>query len=100
MVQFTRYIIALSIPAFSHGCAVHGSPPCNDYLSSVAIFEVTVDDVPGSLHTITGVIASHRGNVITVAPPPLSGVTGRKDEDCVYGRDAHQGIPGRDAGGH
>ena len=35
MVQFTRYIIALSIPAFSHGCAVHGSPPCNDYLSSV-----------------------------------------------------------------
>ena len=33
----------------------------------LAIFEVTVDDVPGSLHTITGVIAGHRGNVITVA---------------------------------
>jgi threonine dehydratase len=33
----------------------------------LAIFEVTVDDVPGGLHTITGVIASHRGNVITVA---------------------------------
>jgi threonine dehydratase len=28
---------------------------------------VTVDDVPGSLHTITGVIASQRGNIITVA---------------------------------
>ena len=33
----------------------------------LAIFEVTVDDVPGSLHTLTGVVASHRGNIITVA---------------------------------
>ena len=32
----------------------------------LAIFEVTVDDIPGSLYTITGVIASHRGNIITV----------------------------------
>lgn len=33
----------------------------------LAIFEVTVDDVPGSLYTITGIIASRRGNIITVA---------------------------------
>jgi threonine dehydratase len=33
----------------------------------LAIFEVTVDDVPGSLHAIAGVIAGHRGNIITVA---------------------------------
>jgi len=32
----------------------------------LAIFEVTVDDIPGSLYTITRVIASHRGNIITV----------------------------------
>ena len=31
-VHLTRSIIALFIPAFSPGCAVHGSPPCNDYL--------------------------------------------------------------------
>jgi threonine dehydratase len=32
----------------------------------LAIFEVRVDDIPGSLHTITGVISSHRGNILTV----------------------------------
>ncbi len=32
----------------------------------LAIFEVTVDDVPGSLHAITEVIAGHHGNIITV----------------------------------
>ena len=33
----------------------------------LAIFGVTVDDVPGSLHAIAGIIAGHRGNIITVA---------------------------------
>jgi threonine dehydratase len=32
----------------------------------VGVFEVTVDDVPGSLHSLTGVIASHRANVLDV----------------------------------
>ena len=40
----------------------------------LAIFEVTVDDVPGSLHAITEVIASHRGNIITVTHHRLNQV--------------------------
>jgi threonine dehydratase len=32
----------------------------------VGVFEVTVDDVPGSLHSLTGVIASHRANILDV----------------------------------
>ncbi len=32
----------------------------------LAILEVTADDVPGSLHIVTGIIAEHRGNIITV----------------------------------
>ncbi len=32
----------------------------------IAVFEVTVDDIPGSLHSVTGIIASHRGNVLDV----------------------------------
>lgn len=32
----------------------------------LAIFEVTVDDVPGSLHLLTGIIAGHRGNILSV----------------------------------
>ena len=32
----------------------------------IGVFEVTVDDVPGSLHALTGIIASHRGNVLHV----------------------------------
>ncbi len=32
----------------------------------IGVFEVTVADVPGSLHSITGVIASHRANVLDV----------------------------------
>jgi threonine dehydratase len=32
----------------------------------VGVFEVTVDDVPGSLHSLTGFIASHRANILDV----------------------------------
>jgi threonine dehydratase len=32
----------------------------------IGVFEVTVDDVPGSLHSLTGIIASHRANVLDV----------------------------------
>jgi threonine dehydratase len=32
----------------------------------IGVFEVTVDDIPGSLHSITGIIASHRANVLDV----------------------------------
>jgi threonine dehydratase len=30
------------------------------------VFEVTLDDVPGSLHALTGVITRHRGNILHV----------------------------------
>jgi threonine dehydratase len=32
----------------------------------IGVFEVTVDDVPGGLHSLTGVIASHRANILDV----------------------------------
>ncbi|MEK6653373.1 MAG: threonine ammonia-lyase [Nitrospirota bacterium] len=32
----------------------------------IGVFEVVVDDIPGSLHHISGVIASHRGNILNV----------------------------------
>jgi len=32
----------------------------------IGVFEVTVDDVPGSLHALTGIITSHRGNILDV----------------------------------
>lgn len=32
----------------------------------IGVFEVIIDDVPGSLHSLTGVIASHRGNILDV----------------------------------
>ncbi len=32
----------------------------------IVYFEVLVDDVPGGLHALTGVIASHRGNILHV----------------------------------
>jgi threonine dehydratase len=32
----------------------------------IGAFEVTIDDVPGSLHSLTGVIASHRANILDV----------------------------------
>ncbi|MCL4476185.1 MAG: threonine ammonia-lyase [Nitrospirae bacterium] len=39
----------------------------------IGVFEVTVDDVPGSLHSLTGVIASARGNILNVIHDRLSG---------------------------
>lgn len=38
----------------------------------IGIFEVTVDDVPGSLHSLTGIIASERGNVLNVVHDRLA----------------------------
>lgn len=32
----------------------------------IGVFEVTVDDVPGSLHALTGIVASQRGNILDV----------------------------------
>ncbi|HEX3034439.1 MAG TPA: threonine ammonia-lyase [Thermodesulfobacteriota bacterium] len=32
----------------------------------IGVFEVTVEDIPGSLHSLTGIIASHRGNILNV----------------------------------
>ncbi len=32
----------------------------------IAVFEVTVDDVPGMLQVLTGIIARHRGNILNV----------------------------------
>jgi len=32
----------------------------------IGVFEVTADDVPGSLHSLTGVIAAHRANILDV----------------------------------
>ncbi|MEW6418119.1 MAG: threonine ammonia-lyase [Nitrospirota bacterium] len=39
----------------------------------VGVFEATVDDVPGSLHSLTGIIASHRGNILSVAHDRFAG---------------------------
>jgi threonine dehydratase len=39
----------------------------------IGVFEVVVDDIPGSLHCVTGVIASHRANVLDVAHDRLAG---------------------------
>lgn len=39
----------------------------------IGVFEVTVDDVPGSLHILTGFIASARGNILNVVHDRLSG---------------------------
>lgn len=32
----------------------------------ILVFEVTADDVPGSLRSLTGIIADHRGNILNV----------------------------------
>lgn len=32
----------------------------------IGVFEVVIDDIPGSLHHISGVIASHRANILNV----------------------------------
>jgi threonine dehydratase len=39
----------------------------------IGVFEVVVDDIPGSLHYVTGVIASHRGNVLDIVHDRLAG---------------------------
>lgn len=39
----------------------------------IGVFEVTADDLPGSLHSITGVIASKKGNVMDVVHDRLAG---------------------------
>jgi threonine dehydratase len=38
----------------------------------IGVFEVTVEDVPGSLHSLTGIIASSRGNILNVAHDRLT----------------------------
>ena len=38
----------------------------------IGVFEVTVDDVPGQLHTLTGIIAGQRGNIHTIDHDRLS----------------------------
>jgi threonine dehydratase len=38
----------------------------------IGVVEVTVEDVPGSLHSLTGVIASARGNILNVVHDRLS----------------------------
>ena len=39
----------------------------------IGVFEVTVDDIPGNLHFITGAIASHRANILDVVHNRFSG---------------------------
>lgn len=39
----------------------------------IGVFEVTVEDIPGSLHSLTGIIASDRGNILNVAHDRLAG---------------------------
>lgn len=38
----------------------------------IGVFEVTVDDLPGRLHLLTGIIASHRGNILNVVHDRLA----------------------------
>lgn len=38
----------------------------------IGVFEVTVDDLPGRLQILTGVIASHRGNILNVVHDRLA----------------------------
>ncbi|MBI4688412.1 MAG: threonine ammonia-lyase [Nitrospirae bacterium] len=39
----------------------------------IGVLKITVDDIPGRLHALTGVIASHRGNILNVQHDRLSG---------------------------
>ena len=32
----------------------------------IGVFEATVDDIPGKLHALTGIIARHRGNILAI----------------------------------
>ncbi len=38
----------------------------------IGVFEVTVDDLPGRLHSLAGIISSHRGNILNVAHDRLA----------------------------
>jgi threonine dehydratase len=38
----------------------------------IGVFEVTVDDVPGQLHTLTGIIAGRQGNIHSIDHDRLS----------------------------
>lgn len=38
----------------------------------IGIFEVTVDDIPGSLHSLTGIISAQRANILNVVHDRLS----------------------------
>jgi len=39
----------------------------------IGVFEVVVDDIPGSLHTITGIVSLHKGNILDVVHDRLAG---------------------------
>lgn len=39
----------------------------------VGILDATIDDVPGSLHTFTGIISSHRGNILNIVHDRFAG---------------------------
>jgi threonine dehydratase len=36
------------------------------------MFEVTIDDIPGKIHILTGIIARHRGNIHNIVHDRLS----------------------------
>lgn len=38
----------------------------------IAVFEVTIDDLPGRLHALTGIIASRNGNILDIAHDRLA----------------------------
>ncbi len=38
----------------------------------IGVFVVTVDDIPGKLHILTGIIAGHRGNILAIEHDRLS----------------------------
>lgn len=38
----------------------------------IGVFEVTVDDVPGRLHDLTGIVCAHRANILNVVHDRLS----------------------------
>jgi threonine dehydratase len=39
----------------------------------VGVFEVIIDDVPESLHSLTGIIASHRGSILNIVHERFTG---------------------------
>jgi threonine dehydratase len=38
----------------------------------IGMFEVTIDDIPGKIHILTGIIARHRGNIHNIVHDRLS----------------------------